>query len=104
MIIIPIYDALVTPILHSEKQANEVKARSGILIQPPKNTRMDFEGIPNEGKIYALPASYDGMLKVGDTVYYNMESPKGYEVEGVKFFAVPLDKIAGVMNELSESS
>lgn len=94
---------LVEPILRSEVEAAAVKSRSGLFIPPPDNKLNSFEGMPNEGRVYALPDDYDGELKVGDHVIFSEMTPKGFKHDGKKLFPLELKQIVATINEAPDA-
>lgn len=94
MPLVPINDtALIEPKLRSAKFADEVMARSGLYMPKPENTQHSFEGIPNEGDIFALPADYSGELKVGMRVVFKENRPAGFKFDGHKLLPIKIDNI-----------
>lgn len=93
---------LVTPYLHSQKFADEVKARSGLLMVKPDNHKGSFEGLPNQGFIVALPEDYRDHLKVGMHIVFAENNPKGFknpEDPKQTLFALQLDQIVAEVTE-----
>lgn len=87
---------LLTPYLHSEAFADEVKKRSGLLMVKPDNHTGRFEGLPNQGFVVALHDDYRGPLKVGARVVFSENNPKGFknpEDPKQTLFALDLDQI-----------
>lgn len=81
------------PLLQSEARAAEVMERSGLHMPKPTNSDGFFEGIPNQGIVYALPAAYKGELKINDRVAFSEQAPKGFKFEGQALFVIKLEQI-----------
>lgn len=94
-------NVLIELILRSQVFADAVHKRSGLYVPPPENKMHSFEGIPNEGIVFALFDGYAGPLKVGDRVVFNESNPKGFKFEGHKLLPVKVDQIMGVIDEQS---
>lgn len=90
---------IVRAYLHGDALAAEVKKRSGLLIIEQKDNKHNFEGVPNRGYIYALPAGYDGELKIGMQIIFDEKSPKGFKYEDQTMFALDLGQIAAIIGE-----
>lgn len=87
---------LITPYLHSEAFAAEVKARSGLFMVKPDNHKGSFEGLPNQGFVVALADDYRGPLKIGARIVFSENNPKGFknpEDPKQTLFALDLDQI-----------
>lgn len=102
MAIVPLKDhVLVRPYLQSEAFADDVKKRSGLLIAPPDNKKHSFEGIPNQGFIWAVcPGA--GVLSPGMHVVYRENNPKGFKDPSdpkLKLFSLELDQIIAIVEE-----
>lgn len=82
----------VRPVLASEERAEAIAKRSGLLIPKPDN-KHSFEGVPNQGIIYALPADYSGSLKVGSRVVFDEKAPKGFKWDGFTLFPLKIEQI-----------
>lgn len=92
--------ALIEPILHSEARAKEVMDRSGLHLTKPDNKLNSFEGIPNQGVVYALPDAYEGPLTVGMHVVFVENAPRGFKHDDRVLFPIDLDMIiAEVVND-----
>lgn len=90
---------IVRAFLHSEALAEEVKTRSGLLVATQKDNKSNFEGVPNRGFVYALPAGYDGELKVGQQIIFDEKSPKGVKWEDQTLFVINLDQVGAIVTE-----
>lgn len=90
---------LVEAYLPSKARADEVKARSGILIATNHDKKSSFEGVPNQGYIYALADDYAGPLKAGDRVIFSEKSPQGFEWDDKTLFALDLEQIVARVQE-----
>lgn len=89
---------LIELVLRSQAYAEAVHKRSGLFVPPPENKMHSFEGIPNEGVVFALPDDYNGPLQIGDRVIFNESNPKGFKFEGHKLLPVDVDQIMGVID------
>lgn len=87
---------IIEPYLHSEALAADVKKRSGLLIEPRHDNKSSFEGIPNQGYIYALPPAYSGELKQGMLIVFDEKSPKGFVYDDRKLLAINLDQVVAI--------
>lgn len=94
---------IITPYLQSEALAADVKKRSGLLVAPPDNKRHGFEGIPNQGFVFALPADYDGPLEPGLRVVFKENNPQGFkdpkDLDKRTFFSLQLDQVIAVVKD-----
>lgn len=88
---------LLKPYLPSKIQRAKL-AKAGLHMVEPK-----FEGVPNQGFIEALPAGYDGTLKIGDRVVFIDSRPRGFKVtlndEKIKLITVEIVNIGAVIDE-----
>lgn len=83
---------LVRPVLASEERAAEIQKRSGLLIPKPDN-KHSFEGVPNQGIIYAIDPNYTGELKVGARVVFDEKAPKGFKWDDFTLFPLKIEQI-----------
>lgn len=90
---------IVKVYLRSKAEAEAVQKRSGLLIPTQKDNKHTFEGVPNEGFIYALPDDYSGPLKLGQHVVFDEDSPKGFKWQGETMFALKTDQIAAIIED-----
>lgn len=93
---------LITPYLPSQARADEVKARSGLLLSKPTNSGGSFEGIPSQGYVHALHEEYTGPLQVGDRVVFSEKAPKGFknpEDPDQTLFTLDLEQIVAKIEE-----
>lgn len=94
---------IVTPYLHSEAFADQVKERSGLYIPKPDN-KHNFEGVPSRGRVVALPDGYDGPLTVGLQVIFSENAPKGFkdpDDDKRTLFALKLEQVVAIVEEKS---
>lgn len=82
---------LVEFITRSDARAEEVKKRSGLLLP-----EAEFQGAPDRGVVYAVGPDVDPQISVGRTVFFKDDTPKGFEWEGRKLFALEARQILGV--------
>lgn len=61
----------------------------------------DIQGPPNMGKVYAAQpvVMREHGIKLGDTVIFKEDKPKGFEWENKKLLAIRPDQIMGVIYE-----
>lgn len=90
---------LIEPYFNSKALAAEVKKRSGLEVAKIRDNKTSFEGVPNQGFIYALPADYHGELRLGQLVIFRNSNPKGFMWEGKTLFPLELDQILGIVKE-----
>ena len=84
--------------MRSDKQAEEVMDQSGLYLPKPGNTMHSFEGIPNQGTIFAVPDAYDGHFNIGMVVLFNDDTPQVFKHDGHKLFTVDISKIVAEVN------
>lgn len=92
---------IVTPYLHSEAYADQVRQRSGLYIPKPNN-KNSFEGIPSRGTVVSLPEGYEGPLAVGLQVIFSENAPKGFkdpEDDKRTLFALKLEQVVAIVEE-----
>lgn len=90
---------LVRPVLASEERAEAIRKRSGLYIPKPDN-KHSFEGVPNQGIIYAIDPEYSGDLKVGVRVIFNENQPKGFKWDDFTLFPLDIDQIVAIVEEV----
>lgn len=74
-------------------RSDDIRDTTSLLIADPK-----FEGIPNKGEVLAVPKGCT-LVKPGDVIHYQMQSPTGFEWKGKKIIPVPIDCIMGVYKD-----
>lgn len=92
-------NVIVEPILQSDARAAEVKARSGLLLAKPTNSGTNFEGIPNQCRVVALPLKYKGPIKIGRRYVISEKAPKGFKHEGRALFCLQQDQVIAEVKE-----
>lgn len=55
--------------------------------------KAEFEGLPNQGLVYALPGGYSGPLVLGDHVVFKTQNPKGHRVDGKTIFVIEQSEV-----------
>lgn len=90
---------LVEAYLPSKAFGDDLKKRTGLLYQTKHDKKTSFEGIPNRGYIYALPADYDGPNKIGQQIVFDDNSPQGFKWNGKTLFPIKLEAIAAIISE-----
>jgi len=81
----PTRDKILIEILTiGDKRAQDAAAKiPGFEIPDP-----EFQGIPNQGRIYAIGEDAELEAAVGDMVIFRETKPRGFKHEGLKLFAV----------------
>lgn len=107
MALIPLAGRVVlTPYLHSDIFADELKRRSGLYVVKPDN-KHSFEGTPSVGTVIALPDGYDGELRVGGLVVFSESAPKGFKDPDDNkrtLFVLDLTQVVATMDGADEST
>lgn len=86
---------LIEPVTRGDQRAKEAAARiPGFELADP-----ELEGAPNVGKVFAVGSDVELPIKPGDTVVFHEQTPKGFEVEGQKLFALLGDQIVAIIEE-----
>lgn len=75
----------------------EATKKSGLLIPPPKDDPSKQYGPPVMGIVYSIGKNgaekWGDNIRIGDTVIYDEKNPKGFEFNGKRLLAVPIDKV-----------
>lgn len=89
----------VEPVLRSVAATDDLRQRagkSGLLIQ---DSKPEFEGSPNTGRVYAVPDG-ETEIAVGDIVIFSTTpQPQGIKLDKLKLMAVPRIQIASLITE-----
>lgn len=86
---------LVEPITRGDQRAKEAASKiPGFELPDP-----ELEGAPNLGRVFAIGTAVELPIEIGQTVVFNEQTPKGFEIEGQKLFALLDEQIVAIVEE-----